>query len=140
MVTRDDSFVAWLSHAGLSQQTLTFEQLGVLRAAYHFRESCSDDYYSTRILSHVSLHANTGLKVAPGRCFHGNQGRLLCGMAFPRRSFTADLDVRAIGGLACRVPLPGKLQRRLLFHAHSQPRLAPRQHWTEGGPREVFPW
>lgn len=64
MATRDGSFAAWLSQAGISEQTLTSEQLGVLRAAYHFRESCSDDYYSTRILSHFLLHANTGLKVA----------------------------------------------------------------------------
>ena len=64
MATRDGSFAAWLSQAGLSEQTLPSEQLGVLRAAYHFRESCSDDYYSTRILSHFLLHAKTGLKVA----------------------------------------------------------------------------
>ena len=64
MATRDGPFAAWLSQAGLSEQTLTPDQLGVLRAAYHFRECCSDDYYSTRILSHFLLHANTGLKVA----------------------------------------------------------------------------
>jgi transposase len=64
MATRDGSFAAWLSQAGLSEQTLTSDQLGVLRGAYHFRESCSDDYYSTRLLSHFLLHAKTGLKVA----------------------------------------------------------------------------
>ena len=58
MATTDGSFAAWLSQAGLSEQTLTPDQLGVLRGAYHFRESCSDDYYSTRILSHFLLHAN----------------------------------------------------------------------------------
>src|SRR6516165_9396005 len=69
-----------------------------------------------------------------GRSFYGNQGRLLCGMALPSWSVGAEFDVRAIGGLAQRVPLPGKLQRRLLFHAHSQPLLAPRQHRTQGDP------
>ena len=64
MATRDGSFAVWLSQAGLSEQHLTSEQWGILRGAYHFRESCSDDYYSTRILSHFLLHANTGLKVA----------------------------------------------------------------------------
>jgi transposase len=64
MAIADGSFAAWLSPAGLSEQTLTPDQLGVARAAYHFRQSCSDDYFSTRILSHFLLHAKTGLKVA----------------------------------------------------------------------------
>jgi hypothetical protein len=64
MATRDGPFAAWLSQAGLKEQTLTPDQLGVLRAAYHFLESCGDDYYSTRVASHFLLHAKTGLKVA----------------------------------------------------------------------------
>jgi hypothetical protein len=35
-----------------------------LKAAFHFRQTCGDDYYSTRLLSHFLLHAQTGLKVA----------------------------------------------------------------------------
>ncbi len=64
MATTDRSFAAWLLKAGVSQQTLTPDQLGVLKGAYHFRASCGDDYYSTCILSHFLLHAQTGLKVA----------------------------------------------------------------------------
>lgn len=65
MATTDGSFAAWLSQAGLSEQTLTPDQLGVLKAAYHFRGNCGDDYYSTCLLSQFLLHAQTGLKVAP---------------------------------------------------------------------------
>ena len=64
MGTKDGCFAAWLSVAGLQEQTLTPDQLGVLKAAYLFRENCGDDYYSTRILSHFLLHSRTGLKVA----------------------------------------------------------------------------
>ena len=64
MTATGDSFAAWLTQAGLQEQRLTPDQLGVLKAAAHFRENCGDDYYSTRILSHFLLHAQTGLKVA----------------------------------------------------------------------------
>jgi len=64
MATTDGPFAAWLSQAGLQEQTVGPDQLGILKAAYHFRESCGDDYYSTRVLSHFLLHAQTGLKVA----------------------------------------------------------------------------
>lgn len=64
MATTDGCLAAWLSQAGLREQTLTPDQLGVLKAGYHFRESRGGDYYSTRILSHFLLHGNTGLKVA----------------------------------------------------------------------------
>ena len=64
MATTDGRFAAWLSQAGLKEQILTPDQLGVLKAAHHFRESCGDDYYSTRVASHFLLHAKTGLKVA----------------------------------------------------------------------------
>lgn len=64
MATMDGPFAAWLSRAGLRESTLTADQVGVLKAVYHFRQTCGDDYYSTRILSHFLLHAQTGLKVA----------------------------------------------------------------------------
>lgn len=64
MATKDGPFATWLSRAGLKEQTLTPDQLGVLKAAHHFRESCGDDYYSTRVASHFLLHAKTGLRVA----------------------------------------------------------------------------
>ncbi|HLJ95012.1 MAG TPA: hypothetical protein VKU02_17685 [Gemmataceae bacterium] len=64
MATMDGPFVAWLSQAGLRESTLTTDQVGVLKAVYRFRENCGTDYYSTRILSHFLLHAQTGLKVA----------------------------------------------------------------------------
>ena len=64
MATMDGPFAAWLSQAGVRESRLNPDQVGVLKAAYHFRESCGEDYYSTRILSHFLLHAQTGLKVA----------------------------------------------------------------------------
>jgi transposase len=64
MTTTDDSFAAWLAQAGIPEQRLTPDQVAVLKAAAHFRENCGHDYYSTRILSHFLLHAQTGLKVA----------------------------------------------------------------------------
>src|SRR2546428_13666254 len=64
MVTGADGFFAWLAQAGLRAQRLSAEQCGVLRAAFAFRQRCGDDYYSTRLLSHFLLHADTGLKVA----------------------------------------------------------------------------
>jgi hypothetical protein len=64
MTTPGDSFAAWLTQAGVQEQCLTSDQLGVLKAAFHFRQTCGNDYYSTRLLSHFLLHAQTGLKVA----------------------------------------------------------------------------
>jgi type II secretory pathway component PulF len=64
MATMDGPFAAWLSQAGVRESRLNPDQVGVLKAAYHFRESCGEDYYSTRILSRFLLHAQTGLEVA----------------------------------------------------------------------------
>lgn len=64
MASKDGGFATWLSRAGLQEEALTPDQVGVLTAVDHFRENCGDDYYSTRILSHFLLHAETGLKVA----------------------------------------------------------------------------
>ena len=64
MATPVDGFPAWLAHAHIADANLTPEQRGVLRAAFAFRQRCGHDYYSTRLLSHFLLHADTGLKVA----------------------------------------------------------------------------
>jgi len=59
-----DAFTDWLVHARLPVYRLTPEQRGLLQAAFHFRQQCGTDYYSTRVLSHVLLHSGCGLKVA----------------------------------------------------------------------------
>jgi hypothetical protein len=64
MTTPVDGFPAWLAQAHIPLTKLTSDQLGVLRAAFAFRQRCGRDYYSTRLLSHFLLHADTGLKVA----------------------------------------------------------------------------
>jgi transposase len=64
MATPVDGFPAWLAQAQIVEAKLTPAQRGVLRAAFAFRQRCGPDYYSTRLLSHFLLHADTGLKVA----------------------------------------------------------------------------
>jgi hypothetical protein len=64
MATPVDGFPAWLAQAQIPEAKLTPDQRGVLRAAFAFRQRCGQDYYSTRLLSHFLLHADTGLKVA----------------------------------------------------------------------------
>jgi hypothetical protein len=64
MTTPADGFSAWLAQAQIPQARLTPAQRGVLQAAFAFRQRCGQDYYSTRLLSHFLLHADTGLKVA----------------------------------------------------------------------------
>ena len=64
MTAAGDGFSAWLADAQIAEPGLTADQRGVLWAAFQFRQSCGDDYYSTRVLSHFLLHAGTGLKVA----------------------------------------------------------------------------
>jgi hypothetical protein len=64
MAVTTDAFTTWLADAQIAEQRLTPAQRGVLQAAFHFRHSRGDDYYSTRLLSHFLLHAGTGLKVA----------------------------------------------------------------------------
>jgi hypothetical protein len=64
MATAVDGFSAWLAQAHASEAKLSPEQRGVLRAAFAFQQRCGRDYYSTRLLSHFLLHADTGLKVA----------------------------------------------------------------------------
>ena len=64
MATPVDGFPAWLAQAQIPEAKLTPAQRGVLQAAFAFRQRCGQDYYSTRLLSHFLLHADTGLKVA----------------------------------------------------------------------------
>jgi transposase len=64
MVTATDAFADWLAQARIPTQRLTPEQRGVLQAAFHFRQQCGSDYYSTRVLSHFLLHCGCGLQVA----------------------------------------------------------------------------
>ena len=64
MTVATDDFSAWLAQARVAEHRLTPDQRGVLVAAFHFRQSRGDDSYSTRLLSHFLLHAQTGLQVA----------------------------------------------------------------------------
>jgi transposase len=64
MTAATESFATWLARAPLGEEQLTPRQLGVLEAAFTFRQRCGCDYYSTRLLSHFLLHAGTGLPVA----------------------------------------------------------------------------
>jgi hypothetical protein len=64
MTAAPDPFVAWLEQARIREQRLTPDQRGLLRAAFAFRQSQGDDYYSSRVLGHFLLHCHSGLKVA----------------------------------------------------------------------------
>lgn len=64
MTTTDGVFSQWLSQAQLAEDRLSAEQRGLLRAVFAFRQRCGQDYYSTRLLSHLLLHCDSGLKVA----------------------------------------------------------------------------
>ena len=64
MVATDHVFASWLSQAQIADERLTAEQRGLLQYVFAFRQSCGDDYYSNRLLSHFLLHCNSGLKVA----------------------------------------------------------------------------
>jgi hypothetical protein len=64
MSTDVQSFATWLEEAHVSQQHLSAAQLQILHMAFQFRQRCGRDYYSSRLLSHVLLHCDSGLKVA----------------------------------------------------------------------------
>jgi transposase len=64
MAAPTDPFAAWLDQAQIHQPRLTADQRVLLQAAFRFRQSQGDDYYSTRLLGHFLLHCGTGLKVA----------------------------------------------------------------------------
>jgi len=64
MAADAQDLTAWLANAAVPETTLTDAQRAVLQAAFAFLARCGRDYYSVRLLSHVLLHSNTGLKVA----------------------------------------------------------------------------
>jgi hypothetical protein len=64
MAATTDPFLVWLDNAGIYPARLNDEQLALLRFAFQFRQQQGDDYYSNRLLSHLLLHCNCGLKIA----------------------------------------------------------------------------
>jgi hypothetical protein len=64
MATGALSLARWLADSRVPQATLTAAQHAVLQAAFHFLQHSGRDYFARRLLSHVLLHAGTGLKVA----------------------------------------------------------------------------
>jgi hypothetical protein len=64
MATQGAAFAQWLQDSAVVEDTLTAAQQAVLQAAWHFLNHRGRDYFSVRLLSHVLLHAGTGLKVA----------------------------------------------------------------------------
>jgi hypothetical protein len=58
------SFEDWLAQADLPASRLTAAVLALLQAAFRFRQHQGTDYYSRRLLSHLLLHCDCGLKVA----------------------------------------------------------------------------
>jgi hypothetical protein len=65
MATDSLTFARWLQDSAVPDATLTEPQRAVLQAAFHFLQQSGHDYFSRRLLSHVLLHAQTGIKVAP---------------------------------------------------------------------------
>jgi hypothetical protein len=59
-----DDFTAWIEQADIPASYRTTELDALLAAVFRFRQQQGADYYSSRLLSHFLLHANTGLKVA----------------------------------------------------------------------------
>jgi len=64
MAVVTDTFSAWLVQARIPEHRLSPDQRSALHAAFHFRQRCGTDSYSTRLLTHFLLHCGTGLKVA----------------------------------------------------------------------------
>ena len=64
MATQGLTFAQWLHDSGMVEATLTASQRAVLEMAFQFLDHRGCDYFSVRLLSHVLLHAGTGLKVA----------------------------------------------------------------------------
>jgi hypothetical protein len=84
MATAGTAFSDWLAQAHIPEARLTPAQHAVLRAAFAFRQQQGSDYYSTRLLSHFLLHAETGLKVT--------QIARLLGLSRPTASRQQDLS------------------------------------------------
>jgi transposase len=64
MATAALTFARWLQDSAVPDPSLTTPQRAVLEAAFRFLDQRGHDYFSRRLLSHVLLHAQTGLKVA----------------------------------------------------------------------------
>src|SRR3954449_2150106 len=64
MAAAREDFASWLAQAEIPLSRQTPQVEAVLRAVWHFRQRCGDDYYSSRLLSHFLLHCDSGLKVA----------------------------------------------------------------------------
>jgi hypothetical protein len=64
MAVATDDFASWIEQADIPQCRLTPQLEALLQAAFRFRQQQGSDYFSTRLLSHFLLHADTGLKVA----------------------------------------------------------------------------
>jgi hypothetical protein len=64
MVASTSAFSQWLAQASIREAALSADQLGLLRAAFRFRQDQGEDYYSTRLLGHFLLHCGCGLKIA----------------------------------------------------------------------------
>jgi hypothetical protein len=64
MAVAMDDFTAWIEQANIPESCRTTELDTLLAAVWRFRQQQGTDYYSTRLLSHFLLHADTGLKVA----------------------------------------------------------------------------
>jgi hypothetical protein len=64
MAVATDSFDVWLEQAHVPAVRLGPQQHALLLAAFRFRQSRGDDYYSNRLLGHFLLHCGSGLKVA----------------------------------------------------------------------------
>jgi hypothetical protein len=88
MTVATDTFAGWLEQAQIPVQRLTAEQQALLQATYRFRQRQGADYYSTRLLSHFLLHAQTGLKVA--------QIARLLGISRPTASGHQDLSSKQV--------------------------------------------
>jgi hypothetical protein len=64
MAVATDNFTTWIEQADIPRSRLTPQLEALLQAVYRFRQQQGTDYYSTRLLSHFLLHADTKLKVA----------------------------------------------------------------------------
>ncbi len=64
MAIATDDFTAWIERANIPRSRLTAEVEALLQAVFRFRQQQGTDYYSTRLLSHFLLHADTKLKIA----------------------------------------------------------------------------
>jgi hypothetical protein len=87
MAVATDDLASWIEQADIPKSRLTPQLEALLRAAFRFRQQQGSDYYSTRLLSHFLLHADTGLKVA--------QIARLLGISRPNASRQQNLSSKA---------------------------------------------